>query len=118
LGRGVGNAQASVTATIIDHQQIDRQLRGISDRPIPRSASKLAGGQRQRAVDPVEEGKALVRFARRQYLAGDPDASLATYQMAIEILDGRLRQLAIIECRRVHGPAADRVLKTASAPRR
>ncbi len=97
-GRTISNSGASVTATIIDLQQIDRQILADGRRPNvarQRSASRPV-------VDRTEEGKSLVRFARRQYKQGDKSGAHQAYQMAIEILDGRLQQLAIAEFRRLY----------------
>ena len=76
-----------------------------------------AGALDRKAMDPTEEGKALVRFARKQYREGRKAASFDTYRMAIQVLDGRLRELAIVEFRRVFGTAADQSLRLASARR-
>ena len=68
-------------------------------------------------MDPTEEGKSLVRFARTQYREGNKAASFDTYRMAIQVLQGRLRELATVEFRRVFGTAADQSLRMASARR-
>lgn len=114
FGSTLGNPQASVTATIIDHNEIDRQLLGADPRDIAK-----AGGKRPVAkpLDPVEEGKALVRFARQQYREGKRTAAFDTYLMAINVLQGRLRELAKVEFRRVFGPAADQSLRMAAMRR-
>jgi hypothetical protein len=117
FGSSLGNPQASVTATIIDHNAIDRQLLGAT----PEQLAKANGGRvvagKAKTLDPVEEGKALVRFARKQYREGKKTASFDTYRMAIGVLQGRLRELARVEFRRVFGPAADQSLRMASLHR-
>jgi hypothetical protein len=115
FGSSLGNPQASVTATIIDHNKIDRQLRGAK----PGELARAGGGKAlaSKPLDPVEEGKALVRFARKQYREGKKTAAFDTYMMAIEILQGRLRELAKVEFRRVFGPAADQSLRMAALRR-
>ena len=106
-----------MTATIIDHNEIDRQLLGAT----PEQLAKANGGRvvagKAKTLDPVEEGKALVRFARKQYREGKKTASFDTYMMAIGVLQGRLRELAKVEFRRVFGPAADQSLRMASLHR-
>ncbi|QDV41992.1 hypothetical protein Enr13x_18350 [Stieleria neptunia] len=102
IGAGVGHAGASAHVTIIDHDAIDRQIRGLppkgtgtsslSKRPITPAASK---------TDPDAEGKALVRFARKQYLAGRRTSAFDAYRLAIETLSPRLSDLAAAEFRRV-----------------
>ncbi len=67
-------------------------------------------------MDPVEEGKALVRYARQQYREGKTSESFVTYQMAIGVLDGRLKDLAVVEFRRVFGVAAEQSLRLAQRP--
>jgi len=64
------------------------------------TTSQTLGGAR--IADRTSEGKSLVRFARRQYKQGDKSGAYQAYQMAIEVLDGRLRQLAIAEFRRLY----------------
>ena len=118
FGRSQGLSQASVTATIIDNDEIDRQLLGGTPQQFMKS--NLGQGRdtvASRSIDPAEEGKALVRFARSQYRAGKQAASFDTYRMAIGVLDGRLRELAKLEFRRVFGSAADQSLAVASRRR-
>lgn len=110
-GRSVGwmqsNAQASVSATIIDLNEMDRQILGAS----PKEFARRGQAVRAQPADPVEEGKALVRYARRQYKEGKESQSFVTYQMAIAILDGQLHDLAVAEFRRVFGASADHSLR-------
>ena len=127
------NSQLSVTATIIDHNEIDRQLLGDTPQRFladqrARADQRLDADQRLRGeqgkrklarkrADPVEEGKSLVRHARKLYVAGNQSAAFDTYLLAIDVLDGRLRELAKDEFRRVFGPAADQSLKMAALRR-
>ncbi len=113
FGRNQANAGLSVSATIIDLDEMDRQIRG----EVPQALNPDRTLKSRRRIDPVEEGKALVRFARRQYREGHRSESFATYQMAIGILDGKLRELAQAEFRRVFGEAADQSLRMASRRR-
>lgn len=129
LSRGFGSSfsrsNASVTATIIDHQEIDRQIRGAeaarrggrsntvsgftrSGAGTRSMGSSNAGTAENRSVtpapgenDPDAEGKTLVRYARAKYRAGDHRASLEGYRAAIGILSPKLRGLAEAEFRRV-----------------
>jgi hypothetical protein len=112
FGRNQANAGLSVSATIIDLDEMDRQIRG----GVPQALNP-DGTVKRRRIDPVEEGKSLVRFARKQYRQGQQSESFATYQMAIGILDGKLRELAQAEFRRVFGEAADQTLRMASRRR-
>ncbi|TWU60609.1 hypothetical protein Poly51_08870 [Rubripirellula tenax] len=91
IGRGASHAGGSVTATIIDHREIDRQLLGESVTSTP-------------SIDRTEEGKSLVRHARAMLKSGNRSAASVSYQMAIQVLDGRLKELATIEFRRVLPP--------------
>ncbi|WP_160148045.1 hypothetical protein [Rubripirellula obstinata] len=43
----------------------------------------------------------MVRFARQQYRAGKLSSSRSAYQVAITVLTGRLKQLAVAEYQRV-----------------
>ena len=144
LRRGLGRqtwgrmnaSQAAVSATIIDHNQLDHQLLGGTPEeflarerakeradtffsPSAKEARLHADqgqqelGQRK-SVDATEEGKALVRFARTAYQKGNQSRSFAAYQMAIDRLDGRLRQRAIEEFKRVFGSAAVQAVRIAS----
>lgn len=114
-----GNRGASIHAHIIDHNELDRQLLGGSPEQFLRE-QRLAEAARskQRAVDPDEEGKSLVRHARKLYQKGDQTGSFDTYRMAIGVLkSNRLKDLAKVEFRRVFGAAADQSLKMASLRR-
>jgi hypothetical protein len=116
-GSSLGNPQVSVFPTIIDNNEIDRQLLSGSPEEFLKSNRGRAGDSDRKTMDPTEEGKALVRFARTQYREGNKAASFDTYRMAIQVLQGRLRELATVEFRRVFGPAADQSLRMASARR-
>jgi hypothetical protein len=113
FGRNQANAGLSVSATIIDLDEMDRQILGAG----PQALNPDGSLRKRRGIDPVEEGKTLVRFARKQYREGRRSESFATYQMAISVLDGRLRELAQAEFRRVFGEAADQSLRMASRRR-
>lgn len=119
FSRNQANAGLAASATIIDLDEMDRQIRGPADRAIPGPQVINADGtlRIRRRIDPVEEGKSLVRFARKQYREGNRSESFATYQMAIGVLDGKLRELARAEFRRVFGEAADQSLRMASRRR-
>ncbi len=108
-----GNSQASVRATIIDLQEMDRQILGASPKEFVRAGKPV----RAQKADPVEEGKALVRYARKQYREGKKSESFVTYQMAIGVLDGRLKQLAEVEFKRVFGASAAQSLRMAQTLR-
>ncbi len=96
-GRSVGNAGASVHANIIDLQELDREILGGTPKEF--LAEQKSGVN---AIDRAAEGKSLVRYARRQYSRGDKYEAAYTYRMAISVLDGRLRELAIAEYRRLY----------------
>ena len=122
--RGYGsvqsNSQASISANIIDLNEMDRQILGASPREFLRRAraQDLAGGSVQRStLSHTEEGKALVRFARQEYQAGRKSSAMNAYTMAIEKLDGRLRSLAESEFRRLYGTAAEQMLRISSLRR-
>ena len=123
FGSSLGSPTASVHPTIIDHNEIDRQLLGGTPKEFlaSKSKSKTDGGKeaksKHKAIDPNEEGKALVRYARKQYREGKDSAAFDTYRMAIEVLSGNLRELAKVEFRRVFGSAADQSLRMASTRR-
>jgi hypothetical protein len=112
FGLSQSNAQAAVSATIIDLNEMDRQILGATPKEFIRNGRR----ERTRPADPVEEGKALVRYARQQYREGKTSESFVTYQMAIGVLDGRLHELAIAEFRRVFGTAAEQSLRLAQRP--
>ena len=139
--RGYGSANstsnASVSARIIDLAEMDRQILGGSPEEflrrmrtqerqigvvgLSRDASGLSS-QRTRipAASPlsrIEEGKALVRFARQEYREGRKSSSIQAYGMAINQLDGRLKTLAISEFRQVFGTAAEQLLRLSSLRR-
>jgi hypothetical protein len=101
------NAQVAVNATIIDLQEMDRQILGASPEAIGRGSREVGS----KPADPVEEGKALVRYARQQLRDGKKSEAFVTYQMAIAVLDGRLQELARVEFRSTFGPAAEQALE-------
>lgn len=117
LSRGLGasrlNSQASVHATIIDHNEMDRQLLGGT----PKEFMKSDRGRKQvvrKQISPTEEGKVLVRYARQLYRDGKRTESFDTYRMAIRILPTGLRELATKEFERVFGAAAKQATRMAS----
>ena len=87
-----------VTPTIIDLREMDRQILGGDPKEF--LTKQRAGGAK--AALRTEEGKSLVRFARRRFKQGDKSAARSAYLMAIDVLDGRLQQLAIAEYRRLY----------------
>ena len=98
-------SNASVTATIIDHQEIDRQLLGGTPQEFIERHRKIEAMQdgRQSQTKPVDrthEGKTLVRYARSLYQQGRHAAARDTYLMAADLLEPKLRELAIAEMRR------------------
>lgn len=132
FGGGASHSGASAGVTVIDHDAIDRQLRGLPQtrstsnghtvaRPNNLSSTRTASGtdravrsssividrtanhRRAASQDPDSEGKALVRFARSQYRAGKKASSFNAYQLAISKLSPKLATLAKTEFRRVFG---------------
>lgn len=112
FGSSLNRSHASVSATIIDNDEIDRQLLGGSKEEFLRRSQP-----KQQTVDPSEQGKALVRYARAKYREGKHSTSFDAYRMAIQSLDGRLKNLATVEFRRVFGAAAEQSLRMASLQR-
>ncbi len=131
-GGGLSHAGASARVTIIDHEAIDRQLRGLpaDRRPLANGKPSAAAGSTATgttatgskrpaanppadrsadppAIDPDAEGKALVRYARRQYRAGHHASAFDAYQLALSALSPGLQALAEAEFNRVF-PAGKR----------
>ncbi len=94
---------------------MDRQLLGGTPEEFLRRQRNAVTLERTTNRD--DEGKALVRHARKLYQRGDETGAFDTYRMAIGVLQGRLRELAIVEFRRVFGSAADQSLRMASVRR-
>lgn len=128
-GSSMSHPGASVHVTIIDLDEMDRQIRGLppsgtrsrlgtSPGTLASVTAAQANATARRigkpSVDPDGEGKALVRFARSQYKAGKRSSSFAAYQMAIETLSPELRVLARKEFYRVFPPTS--FSNTTSAP--
>ncbi len=114
IGAALGNSGASVHATIIDLNEIDRQiLGGTPEQFLRRERAKEArlGIDPKIAVDPDAEGKALVRYARRRYREGKHSKSFDGYLLAIDVLSPNLRDLAAAEFKRVFGQAADQATR-------
>lgn len=108
FGSVLGRSNASATVTIIDHDEIDRRLRGIGPENRngkPRNTVANAKAN-PKAVDPDREGKALVRYARAQYKEGKQRTSFEAYRLAISVLSPKLKTLAEAEFRRTFGTAA------------
>lgn len=98
--------QAAVTASIIDHQEIDRQILGLRpDQMVAQhqriEAQRNRDRQGIREVDRTAEGKALVRHARSLYQQGQLSAAQDCYKLAVSLLEPTLRDLAIAEMRRL-----------------
>ncbi len=96
----VNSAGASITASIIDHEQMDRELLG-------QSAAELRNELRRQSPRPkptmqaIEEGKSLVRYARTLVKQGRYRAARQAYLTALPLLDQRLRELALQEMNRL-----------------
>jgi len=129
FGAAHAHAGAAAQVTIIDNDAIDRRIRGV---PAEAGRSGQGSGQgrssvhvsgsggakavanaRKRAAvyDPDSEGKALVRFARKQFLAGQRTSAFDAYRLAIETLSPQLSELAKAECARVF-PSTQRPVST------
>ena len=121
FNRGFGSQQSnsglSVHATIIDHDEIDRQLLGGTKQEFMARHQPARKDEAKPPPTPSDEGKALVRHARKLYLAGKKTAAFDTYQMAIEILPPELSVRAAAEFERLYGPAAAQAVRMASVRR-
>ena len=97
-GLSIGVSGASVHATIIDLNAMDRAILGAD--PSTRSAP---GNDRRQATiaERNDEGKQIVRFARAQFRRGNQGAAYDAYRMAINVLQGDLRAMALAEFQRV-----------------
>ena len=127
--RGYGSmnstSNASISARIIDLAEMDRQILGGTPHEFLRRMQmqdivdrrESRAGTPEPRLSPTEEGKALVRFARKEYRAGRKSASMQAYQMAIAKLDGHLQTLAESEFRRTFGSIAEQVLQFSSLAR-
>ncbi len=91
LDRRAGAGGTSVHVTIIDLDALDRDILGSDPNQLRQKHSR---------VEPSEEGKQLVRFARSQLKSGNQGAAFDAYRMAVAILPGELRGLAVAEMRR------------------
>lgn len=107
-GSALGHSGASVSATIIDLDEMDRELLGGTPKQFMDSQR---APRTKKVANKTEEGKALVRYARAKYREGNKSAAFDGYQMAIAVLDGRLKELATVEFRRLFGTAADQTLR-------
>lgn len=106
-GQAAGGVQAG--ATVIDLQSIDqRLLKGTS---LENPSSRRAASESKAAA--TREGKSLVRYARRSYNQGRESVAFEAYRLAIGKLDGRLRQLAEMEFRRMFGESAEQAIRIA-----
>ena len=128
-GQSLSNSNASITATIIDLDAMDRRIRGIDNQGAIATAGqqgatiRAAGksydakiDQRSKSnrdprvvQDPDAEGKALVRYARAKLKSGDKKSAFEGYRLAISVLSPYLRNLAIKEFRRAFPIAAAQV---------
>ncbi len=116
FGQSQRLSQATAHAQIIDLNAMDRQLLGGTPKEFLRRQRNPA--VLDRTSNPDDEGKALVRHARKLYQRGDKTGAFDTYRMAIGVLrSSRLQELAKIEFRRVFGTAADQSLHTTSLGR-
>ena len=127
--RGYGsvnsNSNASISARIIDLAEMDRQILGGSPQDFLRRMrmqdreleKQDPSGAARQPLSRTEEGKALVRFARKEYREGRKSSSIQAYGMAIGKLDGRLKTLAEAEFRRVFGTMAEQLLQLSSLRR-
>jgi hypothetical protein len=113
VGGGLGGSGASAHATIIDLNEMDRQILGGTPEQFLRSErlQQAGAGKSKSAVDPDAEGKALVRYARRMYREGNQSRAFDGYLLAIDVLSPRLRDLAAAEFKRVFGPAAEQATR-------
>ncbi len=96
---GITSAGSSVTATIIDLEQMDRELLGQSPQQL-RDASRRSP-RAVRSVDTNEEGKSLVRYARTLVKQGKLRAARQAYQTALPMLSVELRRLAQQELQQI-----------------
>ncbi|WP_146416335.1 hypothetical protein [Crateriforma conspicua] len=101
-GNGQSSARSfgggSVTATIIDLDAMDRKMRGLD------STARRTDVTPADHVERIEEGKSLVRYARKMASMGKLSQARMAYKMAIGKLDGRLAELAAAESRRLLRP--------------
>ncbi|TWT65812.1 hypothetical protein Pan14r_53620 [Crateriforma conspicua] len=101
-GNGQSSARSfgggSVTATVIDSDAMDRQIRGLD------TTARRTDATPSDRIGRIEEGKSLVRFARKMASVGKLSQARMAYKMAIDKLDGRLAALAAAESRRLLRP--------------
>ena len=114
FGSSQGASQATIKATMIDLDEMDRQILGGTPQEFMRSR-RLS--QPEQNVDPDRDGKAIVRYARLQYRNGNQTASFRGYQTAIGMLSPPLKELAAAEFKRVFGASAEQALHMASLRR-
>ena len=96
--RSGGFASSSVlsaSATIIDLDAMDRAIGGVDRRSTAVDRSEPVG----KPVSMVQEGKRLVRYARRRRSEGDHEMARIGYELAITKLDGELLRYAVAEYR-------------------
>ena len=118
IGSNIGSSQsisqATVRANIIDLDEMDRQVLGMTPQEFVRVRrdSPAVGNQ-----DPDRDGKALVRYARKMHREGKAALSFDAYRTAIGMLSPRLSDLAATEFRRVFGSAADQAMRMSALRR-
>lgn len=94
----------SASATIIDLDEMDRQIRGIGNENLATNSGPITREDARSTIKPkpaamIQEGKTLVRYARAKYASGDHEMAKVGYQMAIAKLDGHLLEYALREYR-------------------
>lgn len=79
FGAAASSSNASISATIIDHDEIDRQLLGDD-------LYRELHGKRSAKIGSLDEAKSLVRAARQALAQKRQSQARAAYAMAIEML--------------------------------
>ncbi len=111
----MGNSQAVASVTIIDLEEMDRQILGGTPAEFIRRelSTETRSGQSLASNDRDADGKAWVRHARKSYQQGNHSIAFSSYQTAINLLSPNLRTYAINEFKRVFGPAAEQSIAVA-----
>ncbi|QEG42700.1 hypothetical protein [Roseimaritima ulvae] len=103
-GSTLSHSGLSISATIIDHQEIDRQLLGGTPQEFMEAVARerrQSAEQQAAEARSLERGKALVRYARRLAAAGKIEGSRSAYRLAMPLLNEQLRPLAMAEYQRL-----------------